>query len=154
MTENLGTKCNTELSLHEYRGPRCLWVNKVRFPLRLWGYFQAEGQDQLSRCGWKRRNWGQFSSVQFSRSVMSKSLRPHGLQHARPPCPPPTPGACSNLCPSSQWCHPTISSSVVPFSSRLQSFPASGFFPVSQFFASGVQNIGASASASVFAMNI
>ena len=74
-------------------------------------------------------------SVQFSHSAMSDSLWPHGLQHARLPCPSPTPRAYSNSCPSSQWCHPTISSSVVPFSSRLQSFPASGSFPVSQFFA-------------------
>ena len=71
-------------------------------------------------------------SVQFSRSVVSDSLRPHGLQHTRPPCPSPTPGVYSNSCPSSQWCHPTISSSVVPFSSCLQSFPASGSFQMSQ----------------------
>ena len=85
-------------------------------------------------------------SNQFSCSVMSDSLQPHGLQHARPPCPSPSPGAYSNSCPSSRWCHPTISSSVVPFSSCPQSFPASGSFPVSQFFASGGQRIGASAS--------
>ena len=84
-----------------------------------------------------------FSSVQFSCSVMSDSLRPHGPQHARLPCPSPTPGVCSNSCSSSRWCHPTISSSVVPFSSCLQSFPASGSFPVSQFFTSGGQSIGA-----------
>ena len=77
------------------------------------------------------------SSVQFSRSVVSDSLRPHESQHARPPCPKPTPGVHSNPCPSSQWCHPTISSSVVPFSFCPQSFPASGSFPTSQFFASG-----------------
>ena len=94
------------------------------------------------------------SSVQFICSVMSSSLQPHGLQHARLPCPLPNPGACSNLCPLSPWCHPTISSSVIPFSSWLQSFPASGSFPVSQFFASGGQSIGASASASVLPMNI
>ena len=85
-----------------------------------------------------------FSSVQFSRSVMSDSLQTHGLQHARLPCPSPTSRAYSNSCPSSWWCHPTISSSVVPFSSRLQSFPASGLFPMSQF-ASGVHSIGVSA---------
>ena len=90
-----------------------------------------------------------ISSVQFSCSTMSDSLWPHGLQHARLPCPSPTPRACSNSCPSSQWCHPTISSSIVPFSSCLHSFPASGSFPMSQFFASGGQSIGASASASV-----
>ena len=84
---------------------------------------------------------------------MSNSFWSHGLQHARLPCPSPTPGACSNSCPSSQWCHPTISSSVVPFSSCLQSFPASGSFPVSQFFSSGGQSSRASASASVLPVN-
>ena len=92
-------------------------------------------------------------SIQFSRSVMSDSLRPHEPQHARPPCPSPTPGAYSNSCLLSQWCHPTISSSVIPFYSRLQSFPASGSFPISPFFASGGQSIGVSASASVLPMN-
>ena len=82
------------------------------------------------------------SYVQFSHSVMSDSLWPHELQHARLPCPSPTPGACSNSCLSSQWCHPTASSSVVPFSSHLQSCPASGCFPMSQFFASGGWSIG------------
>ena len=95
-----------------------------------------------------------LSSVQFSRWVVSDSLRPHGLQHTRPPHPSPTPRACSNSCPSSQWCHPVTSSSVVPFSSHLQSFPASGAFPMSQFFTSGDQSTGASASASVLPMNI
>ena len=75
-------------------------------------------------------------SVQFSHSAVYDSLRPHGWQHARPPCPSPTPGVYSNSCPLSRWCHPTISSSVVPFSSRLQSFPSSASFPVSQFFPS------------------
>ena len=88
----------------------------------------------------------EFRSVQYS--VMSNSLQPHGLQHARPPCPSPTPGVYSNSCPSSWWCHPTILSSVVPFSSCLQSFPASGSFPMSQFSTSGGQSIGVSASAS------
>ena len=91
---------------------------------------------------------------QISPSVMSDSLQPHGLQYARPPCPSPTHRACSNSCTSSQWCHSTISSSVVPFSFHLQSFPASGVFPMSQFFTSGVQSIGASASASVLPMNL
>ena len=91
----------------------------------------------------------QFSSVQFSHSVVSDSLQPHELQHARPPCLSPTPGIYPNPCPSSWWCHPTISSSVVPFSSCPQSFPASGSFPVSQLFASGGQSIGTSASAAV-----
>ena len=93
-------------------------------------------------------------SVQFSHSVMFNSLRPHGLQHARLPCPSPTPGACSNSCPLSQWCHSTISSSIVPFSSCLQSFPASGSFQMSQFFITVSQRIGISASASVLPMNI
>ena len=85
---------------------------------------------------------------------MSDSFQLHGLQHDRLPCPLPSPRACSNSCPSSRWCHPTISSSVVLFSSCLQSFPASGFFPMSQFFASGGQSTGASTSASVLPMNI
>ena len=93
-------------------------------------------------------------SVQFSCSVMSDSLWPHGLQHPSPPCPSPTPRAYSNSCPLSQWCHPTISSSVVPFSSCLQSFPESGSFLRSQLIASGGQSIAASASASVLPMNI
>ena len=92
--------------------------------------------------------------VQFSHSVVSDSLQPHGLQHTRTPCPSPTPGAYSNSCPSSRWCHPTISSPIVPFSSHLQSFPASGSSPVSQFFASDGRSIGVSASASVLPMNI
>ena len=96
----------------------------------------------------------QFSSVQFSCSVMSNSLRLHGLQHSRLPCPSPTPGVCSNSCPSSQWCHPTISSSVLSFSSCLQSFPASGSSQMSQFFTSGGQRTGVSASVSVLPMNI
>ena len=90
----------------------------------------------------------------FSCSALSDSLWPHGLQHSRLPYPSSTPRACSNSCPSSQWCHPTISSSVIPFSSCLQSFPASRSFPLSQLFASGGQNIGALASASVLPMNI
>ena len=93
------------------------------------------------------------SSVQFSCSVVYDSLWPHGLKHARLPCPSPTPGAYSNSCPLTWGCHPTISSSVVPFSSRLQSFPASGSFQMSWFFASGGQSIGVSASASVLPMN-
>ena len=90
----------------------------------------------------------------FSCQVVSDSLRPHGLQHARLPCPSLSPRVCSNSRPSSQWWHPTISSSVTPFSSCRQSFPASGSFPVSQLFTSGGQSIGASASASVLPMNI
>ena len=90
----------------------------------------------------------------FSRSVVPDSLWPHGLQHTRVSCPSPTPRSCSNSCPLSSWCHPTISSSVVSFSSCPQSFPVSGPFPVSQLFTSSGHRIGASASASVFPMNI
>ena len=98
--------------------------------------------------------WASFCSlVQFSHSVVSDSLWPHGPQHPRPPCPSATPGVYSNSCPSTQWCHPTISFSVIPFSSCLQSFQALGSFPMSQLFASGGQSIGASASASVLPMN-
>ena len=86
------------------------------------------------------------SSVQFRRSVMADSLRPHELQHARPPCPSPTPGVYSNSCSLGRWCNPTISSSVIPFSSHLQSFPTSGSFQMSQFFASGSESTGVSAS--------
>ena len=93
-----------------------------------------------------------ISSVQFSRSVVSDSLRPHESQHARPPCPSPAPGVYSNSCSLSRWCHPAISSSVVPFSSCPQSLPASGSFPMSQLFIWGGQSIGASASASVLPM--
>ena len=102
---------------------------------------------------WTRLNWlstHALSSVQSLSSV--RLFATHGLQQARLPCPSPAPRACSNSCPLSQWCHPTISFSVVPLSSCLQSFPASGSFPVSQFFTSGDQSIGASAS--VFLMNI
>ena len=95
-----------------------------------------------------------YISVQFSHSVVSDSLWPHELQHARTPCPSPSPRVCSNSCPLSQWCHSTISSSVIPFSSCLQSFPASRSFPVSRLFALGGQSIRASASASVLPMNI
>ena len=95
-----------------------------------------------------------FSSIPFSRSVVSDSLWSHGLQHARTPCPSPTPGAYSNSCPLIWWRHPTISSSVIPFSCCFQSFPESGSFPVRWFFASGRQSIGASALASVLPMNI
>jgi len=101
-------------------------------------WYQKKGNYIANRC-----------SVQFSHSVVCDSLWPHGLQHTRLPCPAPTPGVYSNSCPSSQWCHPTISSSVIHFSC-LQSFPASGSFQMSQFFASGGQSFGVSASASVY----
>ena len=96
-----------------------------------------------------------FTFVQFSSiAQLYPTLQPYGLQHTRLPCPSPATGACSNSCPSSRWCHPTISFSVIPFSSRLQSFPSSGSFPRTQFFASGGQSIGVSTSASVLPMNI
>ena len=116
---------------------------------------QSNEVNELSmRMPW-RGGWYSLSccSLQFSCSVMSDSLRPHGLQHARLPCPSPTPGAYSNSCPLSWWCHPNISS-VIPFSSCLQSFPATGSFQMSQLFASGGQSSGASASALVLSMNI
>ena len=94
-----------------------------------------------------------FISVQFSHSIMSDPLWPHELQHSRPPCPSPTPGVFPNSCPLSSWCHPTISSSVIPFSSSLQSFSTSGSFQMNQLFASVGQNIGVSASTSVLSMN-
>ena len=94
------------------------------------------------------------SSLQFSSSVVSDSLQPHELKHARPPCPSPTPGVHQNPCPLTWWCHPTISSSVAPFSTCPQSFPASGSFQMSQFFTSDGQSIGVSASASVLPVNI
>ena len=120
--------------------------------------FQARDYLKHTKNG---KNFSSFSpstysihSVQFSRSVVSDSLRPHGLQHARLPCPSPVPGAYSNSCPLYRWYHPIISSSAIPFSSHLQSFPASGAFPVSWTFASGGQNIGVPASASVLPMTI
>ena len=139
--------------------PRYLWVVSfptgfLFFPLKEWTLlFLHEFQ--------KKWNWEEpcihhsaklldmFSSVKFSHSVVSDSLWPHRLQHTRPPCPSPTPRVYPNSCPSSWRCHLSISSSAIPFSSHLQSFPASGSFPVSQLFTSGGQNIGDSASASV-----
>ena len=122
---------------------------------------EHQGRLQLLLLLLMKSNWSiknklhhqKFMSVQFSRSVLYDSLRPHGLQHARPPCPSPTPGAYSNSCPLSWWRHPAISSSVIPFSSCPQSFPASGSFPMNQLFVSGGQSIGVSASASVLPMN-
>ena len=101
-----------------------------------------------------KKKYIHLSTVQFSHSVVSNSLQPHEPQHARPPCPSPTPRIHPNPCPLSRWCHPTISSSVILFSSCPQSFPASGSFQMSQPFASGGQSIGVSASTSVLPMNI
>ena len=111
----------------------CLWEHKME--QSLW-----KTEHQFLKC---------LISVQFRHSVVSNSLQPHGLQHIRLPCPSPMLEAYSNSCPLRWWCHPTVSSSVVPFSSCPQSFPASGSFPVSRFFASGGQSIGVSTSASV-----
>ena len=116
--------------------------NHCRWWLQQWKY-----------CSLEEKLWQTFSSFQFSRSVVFDSLWPHELQHARPPCPLPTPGVHPNPCPLNWWRHSTISSSVVPFSSCPQSFPASGSFQMSQLFASGGQSIGVSASTSVLPMN-
>ena len=109
---------------------------------------------QLFASGGQSIGASATASVQFSCSGMSDSLRPHGLKHTRAPCPSPTPEVYSNLCPSSRWCHLTISSSVVPFSSCPQSFPVWGFFQISQFFESGGQSFGVSTSAAVLPINI
>ena len=122
---------------------RCLKANLGWLRDPFLSFYPAEGLSDYSAP----------YSVRFSHSDLSDSLQPHGVQHARLPCPSPTPGACLT-CPSSWWCHPTISSSVVPFSSCLQSFPASGSSPLSQFFTSGGQRFGVSASASALPMNI
>ena len=149
-----------EGSLEEY-GYMCIygWVPS----LFTWDCHNIVNQLYPStKCFWCKKNNKQFfyywsiialGSARFSCSVVSDSLQSHGLQHARLSCPPPTPGAYSNSCPSCRWCHPTISFSVVPFSC-LQSFPASRSFSTSQFFASGGQSIGVSALALVFPMNI
>ena len=127
-------------------------------------FWHFEGNKPLTAwTGWRSEAWNYFDRtlhnrhtscwVRFSCSVVSDSLRPHELQHTRPPCPSPTPRVYPNSCPLSQWCHPTISSSVIPFSSCLQSFPTSGSFQMSQTFTSGGQNTGVSASTSVLPMN-
>ena len=117
-------------------------------------YLPSTGNSELFSASTHQERRLELSSVQFSHSVMSNSLRPHELQHARPPCPPPTHGVYPHSCPLSWWCHPAISSSVVPFSSCSHSFPASGSFQTSQLFTSGCQSIGVSASTSVRPMNI
>ena len=126
------------------------WVAKSRMPLSVWVHTQTMwlAESSLSNKFFKHY------SVQFSHSVMSESLWPHGLLHARPSCLSPSPGASSNSCPLCRWCHPTISFSVINFSSHLQSFPASGSFLMFWFFESDGQSIGVSASASVLPMNI
>ena len=139
----------------------------IHFSILAWRIPWTEEPDRLQSIGlprvrqlkWlnsytKTRGGSSTSwAVQFSQSVVSDSLRPHESQHTRPPCPLPTAGVYANPCPLSQWCHPTTSSSVVPFSSCPQSFPASGSFHMSQLFTSGGQSIGVSASTSVLPMN-
>ena len=133
------------LGLQNNRGHDCSHKSKRRLPL---------GRKVMSNLDSILKSRDITLPTKWSRSVMSDSLRPHGLQHTSLPCPSPTPRAYSNSCPLSWWCHPTISSSVVPFSSCLQSFPASRCFQMSQFFASVGQSIGVSASTSVLPMNI
>ena len=120
--------------------------NRNVFPKLSWDFYPFGSHHVCSECMLS-------AAVQFSRSVVSDFLWPHEPQHARPPCPSPTPGIHPNPCPSSWWCHPTISFSFIPFSSCPQSFPASGSFPMSQLFAWGGQSIGVSASTSVLPMN-
>ena len=132
----------------------CLLYNNLDSALNHWHLWFLSLKNPI--CKWE--NWGPIltatkCSVQFSHSVVSDSLQPHESQHARPPCPSQTPGVYSNSCPSSRWCHPAISSSVVPLSSCPQSLPASGSFPMSQLFSWGGQSIEVSASASVLPMN-
>ena len=121
----------------------CFWVIRAGVEISV----------EISAVGIPFQQLWWLSSVQFSCSVVSNSSRPHEPPHARPPCPSPNLGVYPNSCPLSQWCHPTISSSVIPFSSCPQSFPVSGSFPMSQLSASGGQSIGVSASTSVLPMN-
>ena len=142
---------------------QCVYLQHICSKLHLWWWFMFICVEIvcsffcsifLSNMPNEFLEYSNFSAVQFSHAVVYYSLQPHGLQHARLPCSSRTPKACSNSCPPSQWCHPTISSSVVPFSSCFQSFPAPGSFPMNQFFTSGGQSIGVSASASVLPTNI
>ena len=130
-----------------------MWLN-----IHIYIYTYKQNQNSTTKIKYNRLIQGtkgtkNYVSVQLSYSVVSDSLEPHEPQHARPPYPSPTPRVHPNPCPSSQWCHPTISSSFVPFSSCPQSFPASGSFPMSQLFTSGGQSTGVSASSSVLPMN-
>ena len=131
------------------------FVCKMRTNLStLWDFLSMRNKVSERHTMFLGEDDDSFKLLLFSCLVMPDSLWPHGLQHVRLPCPSPTLGACSDSCPLSCWCPPTISSSVIPFSSCLQSFPASGSFLISQFFASGGQSIGVSASASVLPVNI
>ena len=126
--------------------PSCLNVEFDWYQVQYWFWL-------ISNSTFMIKNTKPIPNCQFSCSIMSNSLQSHGLQHTRLSCPSTTPWACSSSCPLSRWCHPAISSSAIPFSSCPQSFPASGSFPMSQFFASGGQSIGLSASTSVLPMN-
>ena len=139
-------------SAHGYLLIGVVLTKKTLTTWELWVKFYLEQNEDCSPGGSISDNC-EFSSVQFSRSVVSDSLRPHESQHTRPPCPSPTPRVHPNSCPSSRWCHPAISSSVVPFSSCPQSLPASESFPMSQLFTWGGQRIGVSALASVLPKN-
>ena len=144
------------LSDMKLRQVRHKWVHIIQFSsneVLESAKISCGDRNQMSCCQEWLKAW-KVASVQFSRSVLSDFLRLHESQHARPPCQSQTPGVYSNSCPSSQWCHPAISSSVIPFSSCSQSLPASGSFPISQLFAWSGQSIGVSASASVLPMNI
>ena len=125
----------------------------LSFRIQDWGPFRSPHSFDLDSVSPNVVHCSFTVHTQFSCLVMSDSLRPHEPQHARPPCPSPTPGVYPNSCPLSWWCHPTISSSVIPFSSCLQFFPASGSFPMSQLFTLGGQSIGVSASTSVLPIN-
>ena len=157
VTDWSNAMCYEESMVEQARGQRLL--QQTKFQLKILRKAVKERRERMVHTHFKKKKNSlistalQFSSVQFSRSVVSDSLRPHESQHTRPPCPSLTPRVYSNSCPSSQWCHPTISSSVIPFSSCPQSLPASGSFPMSQLFAWGGQSIRVSASASVLPMN-
>ena len=143
----------------KWKGSRSVMSNSSRphglQPTRLLQPWDFPGKSTGVGCHWLRPKIPeQFSSVQFSRSDVSDSLQPREPQHSRPPCPSPTPRVYSDSCPLSRWCHPTISSSVIPFSSGPQSFPALRSFPMSQVFASGGQSIRVSASALVHQGNL
>ena len=146
--------CSNSCTLSQWCHPT---ISSLVVPFSCPQSFPASGSFPESWLCIRWPNYWNFSfsisSFQFSRSVMADSLQPHEPQHTRSPCPSPTPGVHPNPCPSSWWCHPTISSSVVPFSSCPQSFPASGSFQMSQLFTSGGQSIGVSASTSVLPMN-
>ena len=136
----------------EDRGERCAAVHGIRKSQTRFGDWATMKTTTQNRSSYAEPSLTWL--LLFSRSVMSDSLQPHGLQHARLPCPSPPPRACSNSCPLSLWCHPTNSSAVVPFSSHLQSSAASGFFLMSQLFTTGGQSIAASGLPSVLSMNI